>query len=211
MTWPLKLRAAVLMVLHESPAMALHGLSVQFCFVVVAYLITVHVRVAILLWSALAKGLRVDAIVWLLQHLEPFVSSFLPSVSRAAVPPRFAVVTALAGAWWSVRYSRLSHAYADRLVCVSVEPSLLFRAPRYPAASTFGAMVAARESPSRSLSLLSLHRAFPAVHLAFSRLDTFCTSSHTFDTSFLLLDVVPPTRFCQPRVACLLACDIKCY
>ena len=119
MTWPLKLRAAVLMVLHESPAMALHGLSLQFCFVVVAYLITVHVRVAILLWSALAKGLRVDAIVWLLQHLEPFVSSFLPSVSRAAVPPRFAVVTALAGAWWSVRYSRLSHAYADRLVCVS--------------------------------------------------------------------------------------------
>ena len=60
-TWPLKLCAAVLMALHESPTMALHGLSVQFCFVVVAYL----VHVAILLWSALAEGLRVDAIVWL--------------------------------------------------------------------------------------------------------------------------------------------------
>ena len=28
-------------------------------------------------------------------------------------------------------------------------------------------------------------------------------TSHTFDTSFLLLDVVLPTRFCHPRVACL--------
>ena len=107
------------MVLHESPAMALQGSSVQFCFVVVAFLVTVHVHVAVLLWSALAEGLRVDAIVWLLQHLDLFVSSFLPSVSRSAVPPRFAVVTALARAWWSVRHSRLSHAYTDRLVCVS--------------------------------------------------------------------------------------------
>ena len=60
-TWPLKLCAAVLMALHESPSMALHGSSVQFCFVVVAFLVTVHVHVAILLWSALAQGLRVDA------------------------------------------------------------------------------------------------------------------------------------------------------
>ena len=55
----MKLRAAVLMALHESPAMALHGLSVQFCFVVVAFLVAIHVPVAILLWSALAEGLRV--------------------------------------------------------------------------------------------------------------------------------------------------------
>ena len=77
-TKPLKLCAAVLMALHESPAMALHGLSVQFCFVDVDFLVTVHVHVAILLWSALTEGLRVDAIVWLLQHLELIVSSFLP-------------------------------------------------------------------------------------------------------------------------------------
>ena len=49
-------RAAVLMALHESPAMALHGLS-QFCFVAVAFLVTAHFHVAILLWSALAEGL----------------------------------------------------------------------------------------------------------------------------------------------------------
>ena len=49
-------RAAVLMAFHESPAMALHGFA-QFCFVVVAFLVTAHVHVAILLWSALAEGL----------------------------------------------------------------------------------------------------------------------------------------------------------
>ena len=36
--------------------MTLHGLA-QFCFVVVAFLVTAHVHVAILLWSALAEGL----------------------------------------------------------------------------------------------------------------------------------------------------------
>ena len=63
-----------------------------------------------------------------------------------------------------------------------------------------GIVVAARESPSHSLSLLSLHRALPAVHLAFSRLDTFCTSSHTFDTPDTILSTS----------SCLLACDIRC-
>ena len=76
-TYPFKLCAAVLMALRESPTMALHGLSVLFCIVVVAFLVTVHVHVAILLWSALAEDLRVDAIVWLSQHVELFVSSIL--------------------------------------------------------------------------------------------------------------------------------------
>ena len=152
----------------------------------------------------LAEGVRVVAIVWLLQHLELFVSSFLPSVSRAAVPPRFAVVTAFG--WClggqSDTLDSVTRILIDQSACL-VEPSLLFRDSCCPAASTFGAVVAARESPSRSLSLLSLHRAFPAAHLAFWRLDTFCTSSLTFDTGFLLLDVVLPTQFFQPRVACL--------
>ena len=37
--------------------MALHDLA-QFCFVVVAFLVTAHVHAAILLGSALAEGLR---------------------------------------------------------------------------------------------------------------------------------------------------------
>ena len=200
-TWPLKLRAAVLMALFESPALALHGLSVQFCFVVVAFLVNAHGHVATPLWPALAEDLKVDAIVWPSQHLELFASSFLPSVSRAAVPPRFAVVTALAGIWWSVRHSRPSHAYTDRPVCVS--GGAIF-APCCPAASTFGAMIVARESPSRSLPLLSLHRAFPAVHLPFSRLDTLSTRS-TQAFSFWTLYA----RHGSVNLE-LLACDIRC-
>ena len=152
----------------------------------------------------LAEGVRVDAIVWLLQHLELFVSSFLPSVLQGCSPTevcsRHCFGWCLGGQ--SGTLDSVTRILIDQSACL-VEPSLLFRASCCPAASTFGAVVAARESPSRSLSLLSLHRAFPAAHLAFWRLDTFCASSHTFDTGFLLLDVVLPTQFFQPRVACL--------
>ena len=137
------------MALHASPTMALHGLSVQFCFVVVAYLVTVHVHVAIMLLFALAEGLRVDAIVWLLQHLELFVSSF-PSLGFQGRSPTEACNRHCFGwSWWSVRYSPL-RLLIDRSACL-VEPSLLFRAPCCPAASTF----AARESPSRGLVVRS--------------------------------------------------------
>ena len=100
-----KLRAAVLMALHESPAM-------------LRRLATVHVHAAILLWSALAEGLRVDASVWLLQLPELLVRSF-SSFPGCTSCTRVALVTALAGAWWSVRHPRLSHACTDRPVCVS--------------------------------------------------------------------------------------------
>ena len=186
------------MALHESPTMALHGLSVQFCFVVVAFFVTVHVLVAILLWSALAEGLRVDAIVWLLQHLELFVSSFLPLGFQGCSPTE-----ACSRHCRQSRHSRLSHAYTDRPVCVSGGAILCSSVPH----------AAQQQARSAAWSpLANLHRAlchccrFTALSQLFtwhfSRLDTFCTSSHTFDTGFLLLDVVHPTRLCQPRVAC---------
>ena len=114
-------------------------------------------------------------IVWLLQLSELFVSSFssLPGCTSCT---SLAVVTALAGAWWSVWHSRLSHTYTDRPVYVTGGAIFALPCPCCPAASTFGAMVAARESPITRpccevlsellLSSLSLHRAFPAAHLA---------------------------------------------
>ena len=109
----------------------------------------------------------------------------------------------------------VTHVLIDQFACL-VEPSLLLRASCCPAASTSGATVAC-ESTSRGfvvglvcaaffkllLSLLSLHRTFTSCSRGIRRLDTICGSSHTFDTGFLLLDVVLQTRFCHPRVACL--------
>ena len=56
--------------------------------------------------------------------------------------------------------------------------------------------------------MLSFHCAFP-VHLAFGVL-TCSARRLTRPTPAFLLDIVLPTRLCQPRVACLLACDIRC-
>ena len=131
-------------------------------------LVTVHVQVAILLWSALAEGLRVDAIVWLLQPPALFVISF-SSLPGCTFCTRFAVVTALAGPGGQAStLDSVTHILIDRSAYL-VEPSLLFRAPCCPccpAASTSSAVVAARESPSRGLVARSCLSCFLRVALA---------------------------------------------
>ena len=145
------------------------------------------------------------------------------SVSRAAVPPTFAVVTALAGAWWSVRHSRLSRAYTDRPVCVSGGAIFALPCPCCPAASTFGAMVAARESPSRGLLAGSRLSCFLRAALVIVVASPRFPQLFTWHFRVLARAAHLPTRSTQSfafltlysrhrlsTTSCLLACDIRC-
>ena len=193
-----KLRATVLMALHESPA----------CVVVSSPFMFPSPSCS---GPLPAEGLRVDAIVWVLQPSALLVISFssLPGCTSCT---RFAVVTALAGAWWSVRHPRLNHAYTGRQVCVTSGAIIALPCPMLPSRWSPLANLPSRGLVVRSCLSCFLRAAlvivvasprFPSCSPGVRRLDTICTSSHTPDTSL-------PSGHCTPDTAlsstnCLLA------
>ena len=107
-------------------------------------LVTVHVHVAILRRSALAEGLRVDATVCSCNLLS-CLKSRSPR-SQGAHPARrlqSSLLWLVAGGQ-SGTLDSITHFLIDRSAFL-VEPSSLFRVPCCPAASSSGAMVAARD------------------------------------------------------------------
>ena len=79
-------RAADLMAFHESPAMALHGLA-QFCFIVLAFLVTDQ------LWSALAEGLSPACgftRAWMRSCLQSSVALVFATTSSSCTSPLLA-------------------------------------------------------------------------------------------------------------------------
>ena len=142
----------------------------------------------------------------LLQPPELFVISFssLPGCTSCT---RFAVGTALAGAWWSVRHPRLSHAFTDRPVCVSgadisalpcpLLPSSMHvrrhgRRSRIPIARPCCKVLSVLLPSSCSCHCCRFTALSPAVYLAFGVL-TCSARRLTRPTQAFLLDIVLPT------------------